>query len=153
MIDSTCSLHQNEQQLIAGIERWSKALENKDIDAMLDRCADDIIAFDCKMPMQHKGVSSLRAMWESCLPYFPEQFKSDRHDLVLKVDGNLAFMHCLHRVVSTIDGAKHPGPWLRVTVCYEKIEGEWRVVHEHVSAPFDPETGQAVFAIEEISKL
>ena len=31
--------------------------------------------------------------------------------------------------------------WIRVTVCYRKVEGRWVVVHEHVSIPFNCMTG------------
>ena len=34
---------------------------------------------------------------------------------------------------------------MRVTVCYRRMGGEWRVVHEHVSLPFDPMTGQVSY--------
>ena len=33
--------------------------------------------------------------------------------------------------------------WIRATLCYRKIDGKWMVTHEHVSVPFDPESGQA----------
>jgi hypothetical protein len=31
-----------------------------------------------------------------------------------------------------------------VTTCYRRIDGRWWVVHEHVSSPYDPTTGQMV---------
>jgi uncharacterized glyoxalase superfamily protein PhnB len=34
--------------------------------------------------------------------------------------------------------------WMRVTACFKRIEGRWRIVHEHVSVPFNPMTGEAV---------
>lgn len=33
--------------------------------------------------------------------------------------------------------------WMRITVCLHREDGAWRVLHEHVSVPFDPMTGQA----------
>jgi len=35
--------------------------------------------------------------------------------------------------------------WMRVIACYRRIDGEWRVAHEHVSIPFGPMTGKAVY--------
>lgn len=26
--------------------------------------------------------------------------------------------------------------WVRATTCWRKVDGRWRVVHEHVSVPF-----------------
>jgi hypothetical protein len=32
---------------------------------------------------------------------------------------------------------------MRVTVGYRKINGKWKVIHEHVSIPFNPMNSQA----------
>lgn len=33
--------------------------------------------------------------------------------------------------------------WSRGTRVFRKIGGEWTMVHQHISYPYDPETGQA----------
>jgi ketosteroid isomerase-like protein len=33
--------------------------------------------------------------------------------------------------------------WVRATTCYRKVDGAWKIVHEHQSVPFDPHTGAA----------
>ena len=38
---------------------------------------------------------------------------------------------------------KDSDAWVRSTVCYRKIDGKWMVAHEHVSVPYDMETGKA----------
>ena len=35
--------------------------------------------------------------------------------------------------------------WMRATVGYRRIDGKWKVVHEHVSVPFNPMDNQAWF--------
>ncbi len=83
-------------------------------------------------------------MWTQCLPYFPQEFKSERKHLTLHVSGDVAFMHCMHHLVTDDD---HPGcqTWLRVTVGYRKIDGQWLAIHEHVSLPYNPMTGQVEY--------
>jgi len=53
-------------------------------------------------------------------------------------------MHCLHHIKPE---KAHPAAetWMRVTVCYRKIDGKWKSVHEHVSVPFDPRSGKVSF--------
>jgi len=34
---------------------------------------------------------------------------------------------------------------MRVTVGYRRIDGQWKVVHEHVSVPFNPMDNQVWF--------
>jgi ketosteroid isomerase-like protein len=38
--------------------------------------------------------------------------------------------------------------WIRSTTCFRKFDGEWKVVHEHNSVPFDPATGTAALDLE-----
>ena len=38
--------------------------------------------------------------------------------------------------------------WNRATLCFRKIDGKWRIMHEHDSVPFDPETGLASTNLE-----
>ena len=33
--------------------------------------------------------------------------------------------------------------WVRATICMRKIKGQWTIVHEHQSVPFDAQTGKA----------
>ena len=47
---------EDEAILLAGIEHWSRALENRDLDTMLSRCHPDITVFDVKPPAPFKGL-------------------------------------------------------------------------------------------------
>jgi len=38
--------------------------------------------------------------------------------------------------------------WIRVTLCFGKVDGKWMVTHEHVSVPFEPQSGQASLDLE-----
>jgi ketosteroid isomerase-like protein len=41
---------------------------------------------------------------------------------------------------------------MRATACFRKIGGRWRVVHEHVSLPFDPETEKVAYIPNLVSR-
>jgi ketosteroid isomerase-like protein len=62
--------------------------------------------------------------------------------LTVTAGGDVAFSHALHRYSGVI-GGKQIAMWLRATTCYRKLDGTWRIAHEHQSVPFDPETGVA----------
>jgi uncharacterized protein (TIGR02246 family) len=134
-----------EGEIRSLIDQWARALEAKDIDRLVANYAPDALLFDAIPPFQTKGVEGYRRLWEACLPHFPDAFKSEHRQVKIAVSGDVAFCHCLHHIVP-LDGPHPAGQtWLRVTVCYRKIEGKWLVVHEHVSTPFNPMTGQAAF--------
>ena len=58
-------------------------------------------------------------------------------------------MHGLHHVTPIGEESRWGQTWLRVTVCYRRIEGNWRVVHEHVSVPFDPITEKVSYITDQ----
>lgn len=129
-------------QDVAEIERlteaWSKALQRKDVDGLARGYAHDIVLFDLRPPWKTVGAAGYRAVWDQCLPHLPDRLVSKRRDVRIEVSGDLAFAFGLHTI--------EPSPtWVRFTVCFQRIGGNWQVIHEHVSVPIDPRTGQAVY--------
>ena len=132
------------------IDEWTAAFEAKDLDKMMANYAPGVVLYDCIPPFEVVGPAAIRKSWESCLPYFPDQFKSERRDLHLFVNGDVAFFFGLHHVKPISDPKNRCGEtWLRITVGYQKIAGQWKVVHEHVSVPFDPHTNQVVLITDD----
>ncbi len=134
-----------EAEIRGLIADWSRALEAKDVTQMMANYSPDVVLFDAIPPYKTIGVENVRKAWEGCFPYFPEKFRSEHRDLTIHVDGDLAVVHGLHHFAPT--PADHPcgATWSRITVVYRRIEGQWKVVHEHVSIPFNPITQQAFY--------
>jgi ketosteroid isomerase-like protein len=65
-------------------------------------------------------------------------------DLDVTTDGDLAFVHSVNHVKGTLASGHTTDLWLRWTACLRRIDGEWRIVHDHVSVPADLEHGQAL---------
>ena len=57
-------------------------------------------------------------------------------------------MHGLQRLINEDTKEAATCGWVRVTVCYQRQQGAWSVIHEHVSVPFDPATSQAALIRE-----
>jgi uncharacterized protein (TIGR02246 family) len=133
----------DEAAIRALISQWSRALEAKDLDALTADYLPDAVLYDVKPPYKTQGPAAIRQTWEACLPCFPKSFKSEHRDLRIAVSGDVAFCFGLHHLVVP-DEPNHPATqsWIRVTACYQKVAGQWKVVHEHVSMPFDCTTGR-----------
>jgi uncharacterized protein (TIGR02246 family) len=125
------------------ISKWSDALEAKNLDGIVADYADDAVVFDAIPPYKTVGKEAIRQAWANCLPYFPDQFKSEHRDIVIHVSGDTAIMYGLHHFIPT--PADHPigQTWMRVTVGYRRIDGQWKSVHDHISIPFNPMNNQA----------
>ena len=161
-INPTGELIANEKELYNTIENmsadeaeirhmmyeWSRALEAKDAAGLVKDYAPDAVLYDAIPPYKTVGADNIRKVWEACLPFFPEQFKSEHSDIQIHVAGDTAFAHGLHHFIPT--PADHPcgHTWMRVTVGYRKIDSKWKVFHEHVSIPFNPMNSQAWFVTD-----
>jgi uncharacterized protein (TIGR02246 family) len=134
-----------EAEILDLIQQWSDAVEAKDPAGIVAAYDPDCVLFDAIPPYRIDGSAAIARVWEQCFPYFPDKFKSVHKDLSITVDGNMAIVHGLHQFEP--EPADHPSGQtsMRVTVCYHRIAGKWRVIHEHVSVPFDPMSGKAEF--------
>jgi uncharacterized protein (TIGR02246 family) len=139
MIKSTA-----EAEVRACLDGWVDATRVKDVDRIIAAHAPDTRSFDCHSHFQLKGAAALRKHLEACFPCMQGPMSFEIHDLDVAAHGDVAFAHYVARFGATgLSGQRHTG-WLRVTVCLRKIEGRWLIVHDHCSAPFDPESGKAM---------
>jgi uncharacterized protein (TIGR02246 family) len=130
------------------IDDWAKAARAKDIDAIFAHYAPDILAFDAIAQLQFKGRDAYRKHWEACMSMCSGPMIFEVHDLEIAARDDLAFGHYLSRCGGTGPDGKEQVGWMRVTVGLGKRSGRWMIVHEHFSAPFDPESGKALFDLE-----
>lgn len=143
MSKSDSSKTQEEADIRRLIANWSAALEAKDLDGLTAGYLPDSVLYDAIPPYKVVGRDAIRQTWASCLPYFPETFRSEHRDITIHVDGDLALMYGLHHMVPTPADDPIGQTWMRVTVCYRRVAGVWKVVHEHISIPFNPMNSQA----------
>jgi ketosteroid isomerase-like protein len=121
----------DEQQVRAIIERWSKAVQDRDMAGTLATHSPDILMFDVPEPIQARGIAEYRETWELFFRYSPGGEDSFRlGELEIVAGDTVAFAHCLLDVVDVR---------CRLTVALRKNDGEWVIVHEHHSSPWpDP---------------
>jgi ketosteroid isomerase-like protein len=66
----------------------------------------------------------------------------------IEVGGDVAFARFLMHCGATLpDGTTHSG-WMRATACYRRVNDEWKIVHDHCSVPFDPESCKALVELQ-----
>ena len=138
-----------EEEILNLMAEWRQAIDERNLDLLTSHYDEKSHLFDCKLPHQAIGKEAIRKVWDDCFPFLPVGTKSEHRDIVVHVNGSLAFVYGIHRFNASpeILVGFPPGfefPWLRITVCYEKLaeSGIWMVRHEHVSLPFNPMTHQ-----------
>ncbi|WP_443751108.1 YybH family protein [Asticcacaulis solisilvae] len=127
----------DEAAIRALVDAFVKAIRAKDVEGVMFAFAPDVVSFDLGPPLRH-GREDFRGRWQALFEGHGPPLDYDVSDLNIAVGGDVAFSHSLNRTSAT------PERWVRWTACYRRIDGWWRIVHEHVSAPVDVRAGTAV---------
>jgi ketosteroid isomerase-like protein len=144
-MNTATTLASIETEIREELEDWERAVRAKDIARIVAHYAPDIVAFDAIAQLQFKGVDAYRKHWETCMTMCTGPMIFELHELKITAVENLAFVHALNRCGGTGPDGKEMSGWMRMTACYRKRLGEWRVVHEHFSAPFDMESDKVLW--------
>ncbi|MDR5825198.1 MULTISPECIES: nuclear transport factor 2 family protein [unclassified Caballeronia] len=112
------------------IEAWRQAVLAKDVDALVRHYAEDVVVFDVVPPASLKGVEPYREHWQHWFDSMKGPLAFEMRDVEVAASGDLAFAHSVNCVA-----VGEQDDIVRATVCFRKIGGEWRVVHEHASVP------------------
>jgi uncharacterized protein (TIGR02246 family) len=138
----------DEAAVRAVIDALTTAVRAKDVEAMLAQCAPDIVTFDMVPPIKHEGADAIRRLWARTLAEFDPPVDYEFRELQITVGDDVAFARSLNRFGGTKAGGKSIVNWLRSTLAFRKIDGKWKIVHEHISVPFDMETGKAILDLQ-----
>ena len=120
------------------MEQSAVAMRARDAARLVARYAPEIVQFSLAPPLQ-QGGSEVRdreglRRWFSG---FEGPIDYEIRDLAVTSGGDVAFCHSLNRLSATPRGsAERFDLWFRSTIGLRKIDGTWRIVHEHMSTPF-----------------
>jgi uncharacterized protein (TIGR02246 family) len=145
---TTKTIEVNEAQIHELLEHWTNAVNNKDIDAVMDCYTDDVVAFDMVPPLQCVGKEAYRKNWEMGFDMCEGDGTFETHDQHITICGDAAFCHRLNHMSGTGKDGEAFDCWVRWTVCFRKVDGRWLIAHEHISAPMDMETEKVLMNLE-----
>lgn len=137
--------HGPEDEIRTLLARWERAFREKDVEAVMSVYAPGqaVVAFDVVPPLAVVGRDAYRRNYEEFFAMFSGPLEIELRDLRIVASGDAAFLHCFDRMSGTLQGGERFDLWLRVTSGLRRIDGEWRIIHDHVSVPTRFETGSA----------
>jgi uncharacterized protein (TIGR02246 family) len=125
-----------EAQIREVSDDWVAAVRSKDLNAVMNLYATGILVFDLPGPLQYEGKDAYR---QNMKEWF-ESFKTIGYEirsLTIHGGADVAFAHSLNHISGTRTNSEETDVWVRATVGYRKIDGKWRITHEHFSTPFE----------------
>lgn len=139
----------NEQEIRHLMKHWEECLRKKDLDTMVKDYDEDVVVFD--VGDQAKGRDAYKKLWEQCFPYFGDEIGSEKKDITIHATDEMAVVSCLSRLTGMATDEDMAKSWIRTTICFQKINGEWKNIHEHASFPVDCEKETIAYIMEEKS--
>lgn len=133
-------------EIEAMIKNWEEALYHKNIDQLITFYTADCTSFD--VGTQVSGPQAVKALWDPCLQFFGKHIGIERKQEILLVTQDMALYTSYNRLTgmeTDMDAAKS---WLRSTVVFQKVNGSWKIHHEHISFPFDCEKEKPAYIFD-----
>ena len=129
--------HQVEEtEIRAQIDAWGAALRAKHLEKIVSRYAPDAVTADLAPPLWNRGADALRRNFGEWFRSWIGPIEIEMRDVHVTTAGDVAFARMLNHIQGMRTTGEATDVWVRATVCFRKIGGEWKVVHEHVSVPF-----------------
>ncbi len=137
-------MHDDERQILTKLEAFKRAVAAKDKAAYLALYADSARIFDFWEQWSYDSATSWAAMvdgWFGSLQELRDEVNFS--DVRVTVSGHLALVHGFVRFSAiAADDREVRGMDERLTIGLEKLNGEWKIVHQHTSAPIQGQTMQ-----------
>ena len=88
--------------------------------------------FDVPPPLQSRGIDEYRKTWDLFFKFHDPGQRFDIEELEISAGDDVAFAVAIMRCAG---GSTPEGFPFRLTVGLRRIDGDWRITHEHHSVP------------------
>ena len=126
----------DEKEILALIERWSKAVREEDRTAIRQDHDANILMFDVPPPASSRGIQDCMDTWETFFDSAEKPVVFHFTNVEINAGSDVAFLTAVgHCVTTDKDGQREPLDF-RLTMGLRKSEdGRWIITHEHHSLP------------------
>ena len=129
---------QNDEQAIREvIESQLAALSAKEVDGAINVYAKDTVMYTLAPPLhsQNNDEASAAAAVQEWFDTWEGPLKYETRDLQITVSGDLAISSSLRHMIGD-QKEQHVDMWFRKTLGFKRIDGQWKIIHDHESVPF-----------------
>jgi uncharacterized protein (TIGR02246 family) len=140
----------DEQEIRALIQQLIAAAKAKNVNEIMSAYVADehLMVFDVTPPLRFAGAKAYQKDWEDFLAAFPGPLEVELGEPSITADGTLGFSHEIDTWRATDPEGKKVSFTVRQTYVYRKVDGQWRIIHDHTSVPVDVTTGRAELSLK-----
>jgi ketosteroid isomerase-like protein len=136
-----------EEELRELVAERVTAVRAKDLGPLAARQAADVVIFDVLPPLRSHGIAAVHEKTLSWFDGYASDIGYEVHELQVRASGDVGYCWFVYHVSGTLQTGEEVDMWVRATLGCQRIDGEWQIVHDHESVPFDPATGQAEISL------
>jgi uncharacterized protein (TIGR02246 family) len=125
----------DEAQVRALIERWSKAVRAQNGAGIRADHDSNMLMFDVPPPFLSRGLDAYTATWELFFSSSEKPVTFAFHEVDVTCGQDVAFATATGECVNIDRHGRREPLKFRLTVGLRKNDGQWRVMHEHHSLP------------------
>jgi ketosteroid isomerase-like protein len=142
------ALMTEETEIRQRIDRLAASVRRADLESVMSIYAPEMATFDIVPPLQKVGVDGKRKNWMDVFATYHPPLDYEVRDLMIAAGDDVAFARSLNRMSGVLKNGSRIDQWLRWTACFRKIDGDWLIVHDHVSVPTDFATGKSLLTLK-----
>jgi len=125
----------DETEIQALIEKWAKAVREENREGIRADHDSEILMFDVPPPFLSRGLDAYMETWETFFSQAEKPIAFNLHNMEITAGEEVAFATAIGRCVNVDPKGKREELEFRLTMGLQKIDGRWRVMHEHHSLP------------------
>jgi ketosteroid isomerase-like protein len=118
------------------IQVRQRAICHKDVETIISQYVPNVSSLDLYKPQQGTSIHTIKSQMLKWFAGYIDTVPYKSSGLEIIVGDNIAFSHCLTSALGLINQHTKNNLWCRTTMCYQKINGNWLITHEHNSEPF-----------------
>jgi ketosteroid isomerase-like protein len=138
-VTDTSTATATDAEILAVLDERVAAHAARDAQRMIATCAYGAVRYTLAPPLQQgpdTPYGTLEGL-QAWLATFDGPVLIEYRDPVVTADGDVAFVHALTQMTATPAGATDSFSfWYRTTFGLRRIDGTWRITHQHESTPF-----------------
>jgi uncharacterized protein (TIGR02246 family) len=124
----------DEAEIRDVITRWSQAVRDENMAGIHADHDTDILMFDVPPPFLSRGLDAYMATWQMFFAWQAKPVEFVFRDVEITAGNDVAFATAIGRCADLSSGEKVQLEF-RLTMGLRKLDGRWRIMHEHHSIP------------------
>jgi uncharacterized protein (TIGR02246 family) len=126
------------------IDERVAAVAARDGDRLNARQHANVLAFNVLPPLKLTGNTMIEAQMRAWFDAYRDGPHYRVHELHVDAERDLGYCAFIYHVSGTLADGNDVSMAVRATLVCKRIDGDWFIVHDHESVPFDPATGMAL---------